>query len=201
MLSYIIQDWRSNTGNRKGRVFVLAFRLGQMLDAAPRPLRWLFTPYFVFYGFLFAWVFGIEIPLRTRVGAGLIVMHGQALVVHQDAIIGRNCRLRQCTTIGQAHGAAPVIGDNVDIGSNSVVLGAIRIGSEVVIGSGAVVVHDVPDNSVVVGNPARVVRRRVPLDHDAAREVESTPADWHFQQAAENPSPRRGCIGFSTLPD
>lgn len=55
--------------------------------------------------------------------------------------------------------ARPVtIGDNVWIGGNSVVLMGVTIGNNVVVGAGSVVTKDIPDNAVVVGNPARVVK-------------------------------------------
>ncbi|MGB9274623.1 MAG: DapH/DapD/GlmU-related protein, partial [Terrimicrobiaceae bacterium] len=65
-------------------------------------------------------------------------------------------------TIGMKNGPAdcPVIGDNVDIGSNAVLLGAIRIGDNAVIGAGAVVLRDVPPGDVVGGNPARSIKQR-----------------------------------------
>lgn len=47
----------------------------------------------------------------------------------------------------------------MNVGSNSFVLGKNRVGNNVMIGAGAGVVKDVPDNSVVVGNPARIVRQ------------------------------------------
>jgi serine O-acetyltransferase len=54
---------------------------------------------------------------------------------------------------------APVIGNNVDIGSGAKLLGRIRIGDNVLIGANAVVVRDVPDNSIAVGVPAIVKPR------------------------------------------
>ena len=56
--------------------------------------------------------------------------------------------------------ACPVLGDGVDVGANSVIIGAIKIGDRAVIGAGAVVVKDVPPGAVVAGNPARVIGRR-----------------------------------------
>jgi len=71
--------------------------------------------------------------------------------------------LRQSTTIGTKKGcdgsinqSAPIIGDNVDIGSNVVIVGPVKIGNNVSIGAGSVV-KDVPANATVVGNPARII--------------------------------------------
>lgn len=47
--------------------------------------------------------------------------------------------------------------DNVFIGCNTTILGNVRIGSNVIIGAGSVVTKDIPSNSVVVGNPAKVI--------------------------------------------
>ena len=49
------------------------------------------------------------------------------------------------------------IGDNVFIGSNTTVLYNVKIGSNVIIGAGSLVNKDIPDNSVAVGTPARVI--------------------------------------------
>lgn len=55
--------------------------------------------------------------------------------------------------------AEPVtIGDSVWIGGNAVILPGVTIGSNVVIGAGSVVTHDVPDNVVVAGNPAKMIK-------------------------------------------
>lgn len=53
---------------------------------------------------------------------------------------------------------SPVIGDNVTIGAGAIILGGVRIGNNVNIGAGAIVVDDVPDNTTVVCEKARVVR-------------------------------------------
>ncbi|MFP4422464.1 MAG: DapH/DapD/GlmU-related protein [Desulfococcaceae bacterium] len=57
--------------------------------------------------------------------------------------------------------AAPiVIGDNVWIGMNSVVLPGVRIGNNVAIGAGSIITRDLPDNVVAAGNPCRVLREK-----------------------------------------
>jgi maltose O-acetyltransferase len=56
--------------------------------------------------------------------------------------------------------ARPIrIGNNVWIGGGAIVLGGVTIGDNVVVGAGSVVARDVPANSLVVGNPARVIRQ------------------------------------------
>ena len=51
-----------------------------------------------------------------------------------------------------------MIGDQVTVGANVIIIGKITIGNNVVIGAGAVVVKDVPDNCVIAGNPAKVIK-------------------------------------------
>ena len=54
---------------------------------------------------------------------------------------------------------APMIGNNVEIGSNSVIIGNIVIGDNVIVGAGSVVIKNVEDNCIVAGNPAKVIRK------------------------------------------
>jgi acetyltransferase-like isoleucine patch superfamily enzyme len=57
-----------------------------------------------------------------------------------------------------------IIGDSVWIGMNSVVLPGVKIGTNVVIGANAVVDSDIPDNSIALGNPCRVVKEKTPYE-------------------------------------
>lgn len=52
----------------------------------------------------------------------------------------------------------PIIGDNVSLGATVTIIGNVKIGNNVTIGAGSVVVKDVPDNCVVAGNPAKIIR-------------------------------------------
>ena len=60
----------------------------------------------------------------------------------------------------QDSGGGPTIEDNVFIGTNSCILGNVKIGNNVVIAAGAVVVHDVPDNVTVAGIPAKIIKEK-----------------------------------------
>ena len=59
---------------------------------------------------------------------------------------------------------APVLGDNVWIGTNSVVVGKVYIGNDVLIAPNAYVNFDVPDHSIVLGNPGRIIKKENATD-------------------------------------
>jgi putative colanic acid biosynthesis acetyltransferase WcaB len=161
MKAGILQDWAANAGNWKSRSAMLLYRTAQAIQRTRPPVRWLGAPIVALYVLYVEWLLGIELNLKSKIGPGLRLYHGTGLVVHEAAVLGRNCSLRHCTTIGMKKGPAdsPIIGDNVDIGANSVLLGAIKVGNNAVIGAGAVVLHDVVPGDVVAGNPARSIKR------------------------------------------
>jgi serine O-acetyltransferase len=105
--------------------------------------------------------YGIHVPYSTRIGSGLYIGHFGGIIVDNQALIGRNCNLSQSVTIGQANRGRnkghSIIGDNVYIGPGAKIVGAVRIGNNVAIGANCVVTHDIPENSVVVGIPGRVI--------------------------------------------
>lgn len=106
--------------------------------------------------------FSAEIPSWSKIGKGTTFAHnGLGVVIHPRAVIGKNCKILQHVTIGgrQGHGGLlPVIGDNVLIGVGALILGGCKMGNNATIGAGAIVLKDVPDNAVVVGNPARIIK-------------------------------------------
>jgi putative colanic acid biosynthesis acetyltransferase WcaB len=133
------------------------FRFAQLCDRLPGPIRWLGWPHLAAYTLIVIWELGIELNYRAQIGPGLRLFHGTALVVHDKTRMGAHCTLRHCTTIGMRNSEddVPVIGNHVDIGSNTVLIGNIQIGDHARIGAGSVVVNDVPAGASVAGNPAR----------------------------------------------
>lgn len=107
--------------------------------------------------------YGFQIYPETEIGEGFYLGHWGMVVVNPAAVIGKNCNMAQGVTIAQANRGkrkgTPTIGDEVWIGPNAVVVGNITIGNNVLIAPNAYVAIDVPDNSVVVGNPAKWLHR------------------------------------------
>lgn len=95
-----------------------------------------------------------EVHLNMQIDGGLRMPHPTGIILHPNAKIGPNCMILHQVTLS----GAVVLGGHVDIGAGAKLLGAIRIGDDVQIGANAVVTSDVPDNTTVVGIPARPVR-------------------------------------------
>lgn len=98
--------------------------------------------------------------MSKNIGAGLVIQHGHSMRLGAQSV-GKNLQIWHNVTVAKDRpgGKRPVIGDNVKIFTGAVVLGGITIGDNVVVGACSVVLKSVPDNCVVVGNPARIVRR------------------------------------------
>jgi serine O-acetyltransferase len=121
-------------------------------------------------------VTGIEIHPAARIGRRVVIDHGMGIVIGETASVGDGCLLYKGVVLGGTSLARrvrhPQIGENVVIGSNACILGAIHIGDHARVGSGSVVVTDVAAEATVVGVPARVIvpkhaRFDAALDHAA----------------------------------
>lgn len=92
------------------------------------------------------------------VDGGFIVQHGFSTVINAKKI-GKNFHVYQQVTIGFNGNEAPIIGDNVRVCCGAKIIGGIHVGNNVVVGANAVVCKDVPDNVVVGGVPAKVIKK------------------------------------------
>jgi serine O-acetyltransferase len=141
---------------------VLLFRLSHALYQHPvtRPLA------FVLRGVTVVWG-GTEIHPSVQIGPGLCVVHSQKVIIGPGVTIGRNARLGQGITIGGDKGPVtpgsrqglPVIGDDVTIAVDALVLGPVVVGDGAFVAAQSLVLHDVPPGAVVRGSPARVARQ------------------------------------------
>ncbi len=98
------------------------------------------------------------IDTSSTFGPGLFIQHGFSTIIMAD--MGENCWINQQVTIGYRDKTSrPKIGDNVRITAGAKVIGGVTIGNNVTVGANAVVVKNVPDNCVVVGVPAYIVKK------------------------------------------
>ncbi|MBI4283252.1 MAG: serine O-acetyltransferase [Chloroflexi bacterium] len=104
---------------------------------------------------------GIEIHPAAKIGRRFFIDHGAGVVIGETTEIGNDVLIYQGVVLGgttlEKKKRHPTIGNNVELGTGAVVLGAINIGDGARIGSGSVVVKSVPAGSTVVGIPGRIV--------------------------------------------
>ena len=92
------------------------------------------------------------------IGPGAHFEHNYATYLNAESI-GRDFYCLQLVTLGNGKGGRPTIGDNVSIYTGAIVYGNIHIGNNVKISAGSIVFHDIPDNCIVAGNPAVIVKQ------------------------------------------
>ena len=107
-------------------------------------------------------IFSVWLPSSSEIGDNFKIGYwGLGVVIHHNCKIGKNVTIAQNVTIGRNFGdnKVPIIGDDVYIGTGSVIFGEIVIGDNVIIGANTVVNKDIPNNCTVVGNPFRIIER------------------------------------------
>jgi putative colanic acid biosynthesis acetyltransferase WcaB len=158
----IKSDFKANGTNTKGKLITLSFRISSYFyqKKSNKIIYFSGIVFIVLHKVIVQWILGVDLPEKTKIGKSLCIYHGQGLTVNEETIFGDNITLRQNTTIGNKFdgGKSPTFGNNINIGANSVIIGEILIGDNVIIGAGSVVIKDVPSNSVVAGNPAKIIK-------------------------------------------
>lgn len=169
MFDVVRGDYRRHGRAVLNQAFIalLTYRFGRWTYNLRNPVvRFVFSK---IYGILHTFVAGLTkiwIPPKTTIGDDFHIIHAEgSLSIHPDTIIGDRCGVMHNVTIGtNMREGAPVIGDDVFIGVNSTVLGAIKIGDRVRIGANTAVSTDVPSDSTVIGSPAKIYPRLTPFD-------------------------------------
>ena len=113
--------------------------------------------------------YGFEISANAQIGEGFYLSDHCGPVVIGPVKIGKYCNICHCVTIGRAYKdgkiGRPTIDDYVWIGTGSVLVGNISIGKNVLIAPNTFVNFNVPDNSLVIGNPAKIIQRDNPTKY------------------------------------
>jgi len=166
MFENIREDLKTYKGRWESQGFwvMIIYRFGKWRYGIRNPvIRKIFSLLYKFTYKIVQILTGIELPCEAEVGRNLRIDHFGGIIVSGFATLGDNCVLRNGVTIGLRRiedPKAPHIGHNVDIGAGAKILGNITIGNNVSIGANAVVLDDVPDNSIAVGVPAKIIPKK-----------------------------------------
>jgi serine O-acetyltransferase len=146
---------------RPGFRYSLVMRL-MAARRRPSPLRFILRVLKRRYRFKY----GFEINPEARIGEGFLLTDHCGPVVIGPVEIGKLCSVAHNVTIGRAYKngeiGRPTLGDRVWVGAGAVLVGRIAIGTDVLIAPNAFVNFDVPDHSLVIGNPGKIIPRPEP---------------------------------------
>lgn len=105
--------------------------------------------------------YGYQVNPAAEIGPGFYIGHRGTVIVNGNAKLGANVNVATGVTIGQENRGkrqgCPTIGNEVWIGTNSIIVGKITIGDNVLIAPGTYVNFDVPSDSIVIGSPAKII--------------------------------------------
>ncbi len=126
------------------------------------------APFWCDYGY------NIEVGDNFFANHNLVILDCAKVIFGDNVFIGPNCGFYTAAhpkdayrrNLGLEYALPIEIGNDVWIGGGVHVMPGVKIGNNVVIGGGSVVVHNIPDNSVAVGNPCKVIRQITKKDKD-----------------------------------
>ena len=138
-----------------GTQAIVVYRLGNWLENNLRIpiLRQLALGLYSIPHFYARAVLGVNVPRTAQIGPGFVIHTWQGINVGQIRA-GRNLTLLHGITLDYD---CEEIGDDVLVGAGAKVIRGVKIGSRVHIGANAVVMQDIPDDSIAVGIPARII--------------------------------------------
>lgn len=99
------------------------------------------------------------------IGGGLYIQHGFSTIISAKKI-GENCRIFQQVTIGYRGGEQPVLEDYASVTCGAKVLGGVIMHKNSIAAAGSVVLKDVPENAIVGGVPAKIIKYKDEADFD-----------------------------------
>jgi putative colanic acid biosynthesis acetyltransferase WcaB len=170
LIEYITQDYYRNS-SLKSKFILTWFRFCQYLYMKDTLLsRLLYGAQIGLYRITIDWIMGVDLHPSTKVGKGFSIYHGVGLVIAKNCTIGDECTVRHGVTIGRkieknlSRSKDPIIGNNVEFGAHSIIIGHIVIGDNCRIGAGTVVTKSLPINTTVVPQNFRVLE---PKSHES----------------------------------
>jgi serine O-acetyltransferase len=143
---------------------IASYRLGNWLYVA-KPILPIRIPLKLISYFANKWceVFmEMCVDVQATIGPGLCIGHIGGVHINPGAVLGRNCDVAHRVTIGTSamgRKGAPVLGDEVYIGTGATLLGKIKVGSSAKIAANTLVITNVPAGATVMGVPGRIIMR------------------------------------------
>jgi serine O-acetyltransferase len=164
---FILDDLYRQCGNRTKKAFVLEFIKSHGFRylvfyrlTKTKGIKYLLARIIIFR---MRAKYGIAISRTVELGSGIRLEHPNNITLNSRAQVGSNVTIYKGATIGsELRGkriGVPIVGNNVFIGINAVVLGGITIGNDVLISANSFVNFDVPSNSIVIGNPGKIISK------------------------------------------
>ncbi len=169
---YINEDAKAN-GIKQGTSYIVKLLYGNVNACVYRYLKTLrkyeyykntgsvLRFWYRFYNRRLGLKYNLAIPINV-VGYGLYIPHLEGGVIVNCKSIGNNCKINSGVVVGSKHNNSQIaeIGNNVELAVGCKVIGKIKIGNNVVVAPNAVVVKDVPDNTIVGGVPAKIIKMK-----------------------------------------
>ena len=143
---------------------IASYRLSNWLYV-DKPIALIRIPLKIFSFVLVKWcVVFMEMDLdpQATIGGGLYIGHIGGVHINPGAVLGRNCDVAHRVTIGASamgRKGAPVVGDDVYIGTGATLVGEIKIGNGAKISANTLVISNIPAGATVMGVPGRIVMR------------------------------------------
>ncbi|WP_276679539.1 hypothetical protein [Thalassolituus oleivorans] len=162
-LDCIVYEYKRNIF-WKSRLILLLFRISNFFALNGRVGLLFGAPFILLQIFVCEWLLGVEIHPKTRIGRGFVIYHGVGMVINGYSVIGDNFVVRQGCCIGNkilgdgALSGAPIIGNNVELGFNSGIIGDVRVGDRVVVGANSIVTKDCVADGIYAGCPATRIK-------------------------------------------
>ncbi|HET7098880.1 MAG TPA: hypothetical protein VFI61_01445 [Patescibacteria group bacterium] len=179
ILTLIASDWKRYTGLHKkmnpllflvvlfrnpGMHFSVLYRLEfYLFNSKNLILKIISAIFYPFYFIITYYIFDIDISPRVKIGSGLYI-HNKGIIFTDLVVAGKNLTLIAPLTLGVKGWGydlsyAPTLGNNVVVYTGARIIGKVKIGNNVSIGANAVVIKNIPNNCIVGGIPAKILRR------------------------------------------
>lgn len=165
------QFWKNVLADRRrhGNTFftrsvlgLIVFRFGAWALTKPRWVRFFAMKFYRLFERVTRVLTGLHMHCEALVGDDLHLIHAEGPIsIHPDVVLGDRVGLMHSVTIGLANdqAGAPILGNDVFVGTGAVILGPITIGNNSRIAANSLVITNVPPNSIAIGVPARVLPR------------------------------------------